>query len=178
MNIPPPTCRRCGSELVGSYISQIIHASEQRHEVGPDGSGMASILAATSACSWNCLAILAAQLAGPDADAAVQMLVERERQINAEGFEPGHDEEHPEGELATAGAFYALASAMAAPAPAAAPSRLIFYVEPDPWEFRWPLEPEWWKPKDRLRDLVRAGALLAAEADRDVRARRRERERF
>lgn len=161
MKLPIPTCRRCGAELVGSYVSHTIFASEQRHETSPDGSGMASILAATSACSWNCLAILAAQLAGPDADAAVLMVVERERQITAEGFEPGHDEEHPPGELAMAGIVYAAQ-----------------HTEAVVDSLDWPLEQEWWKPKDRLRDLVRAGALIAADADRDVRARRRERERF
>jgi hypothetical protein len=42
----------------------------------------------------------------------------------------------------------------------------------------WPWEPEWWKPKwtpqagrdGRIRELVVAGALLAAEIDRLQRA--------
>lgn len=160
----PPRCRRCHEPLVRSYVTEIIHAAEQRHELSPDGSGMASILAATSACSWNCLSVLAAQLAGPDADAVVQMVVERERQITAEGFEPGHDEEHPEGELALAGILYAAFTLDDPPVDLSQTDRTCPTV--------WPMSEEWWKPKDRLRDLVRAGALIAADADRDVRARR------
>ena len=30
----------------------------------------------------------------------------------------------------------------------------------------WPWSDKWWKPKDKIRDLVRAGALIAAEIDR------------
>jgi hypothetical protein len=33
------------------------------------------------------------------------------------------------------------------------------------WQW-WPWSFEWWKPKDRIRNLVRAGALIAAEIDR------------
>jgi hypothetical protein len=30
----------------------------------------------------------------------------------------------------------------------------------------WPWDASWWKPKDVIRNLVRAGALIAAEIDR------------
>lgn len=30
----------------------------------------------------------------------------------------------------------------------------------------WPWSPEWWKPKDPRRDLIRGIALLIAEAER------------
>lgn len=160
-----PTCRRCFKPLAGAHITQIVSATEQRFEVSYDGTGMAAFLAATSACSWNCLAVLAATMAGPDADAAVQIVAERERQITGERFEPGHDEEHPPGELAMAGMCY-LEHAFG-----------VTY-ELDAMPRPWPLGEEWWKPKDTLRDTVRAGALIAADADRFVRARRLERERF
>lgn len=159
----PPVCRRCGTALTGSYHTEVVAAQQHRHEVGPDGSGFATVLAATSACSWNCLAVLAAQLAGPDADAAVQVVAERERQATAEGWTPEHDEHHDAGLLAAAGVCYALEHV---PQVHKDPT----YADGPPgW---WPFDPEWWKPKDRLRDLVRAAALIAAEADRDVRARR------
>lgn len=35
----------------------------------------------------------------------------------------------------------------------------------------WPWADEWWKPKDRRADLVRAGALILAEIDRIDRIR-------
>jgi hypothetical protein len=161
-----PTCRRCGAELGTSYHTEVVAAAQHRHEIGPDGSGFATVLAATSACSWNCLAVLAAELAGPDADAAVQVVAERERQISSEGWTPEHDEHHPEGDLARAGALYAVhATDSDGKADGAPPAG-------------WPWDAGWWKPKDRLRDLVRAGALVAAEADREVRAKRQQRERF
>jgi hypothetical protein len=34
----------------------------------------------------------------------------------------------------------------------------------------WPWDRKWWKPKDRRRDLVRAGALILAEIERLDRA--------
>ena len=176
-----PTCRRCGAELGTSYHTEVVAAAQHRHEIGPDGSGFATVLAATSACSWNCLAVLAAELAGPDADAAVQIVAERERQVSGEGWTPEHDDSHPDGELAIAGALYALHSAAVSPTTAAAPPVLRLDdgdTVPTVYEVRWPWDPEWWKPKDRQRDLVRAGALVAAEADREVRAKRQQRERF
>lgn len=157
-----PTCRRCLKPLATAHVTQLVSAVEQRFEVSYDGTGLSAVLAATSTCSWNCMAVLAATLAGPDADAVVLMVAERERQITGERFEPGHDEEHEPGDLAMAGICYA-----------AMHTDKALHDGLD-----WPLDIGWWKPKDRLRDLVRAGALIAADADRDVRARRLERERF
>lgn len=169
-----PTCRRCGAPLAHSYRTHLVTAGEQLLETAPDGNSHAAVLAATSACSWNCLAVLAAQLAGPDADAAVLVVAERERQVTAEGWTPEHDDSHPAGELAAAGAFYALAVARG-DGNLVGPGELRHTPEgPDLTDviFTWPWDGEWWKPKDPERDLVRAGALVAAEADRLVRARR------
>ena len=69
---------------------------------------------------------------------------ERKRQIEKEGWLAAHDDEHANGEMAQAAACYTLGEDC---------------VE-------WPWEEEWWKPKDRISDLVRAGALIAAEIDR------------
>ena len=94
---------------------------------------------------------------------------ERERQISVEGWTPDHDDEHRSGEMALAASCYAL--------PIKAP-----YVTEEikgvrggmkvRVPFRWPWEPEWWKPtpKNRVRELVKAGALIAAEIDRLNRA--------
>lgn len=73
---------------------------------------------------------------------------ERFRQINEEGFEPAHDDGHTGDELIDAA---------------------MCYLDPSDeviWGMRWPWNERWWKPKDRLRNLVRAGALIAAEIDR------------
>ena len=75
--------------------------------------------------------------------------VERERQIGEEGWSSSHDSDYDRGQLAAAAACYAW---------------------PDVKDEWWPWEEKWWKPKDDLRNLVRAGALIAAEIDRLQRA--------
>ena len=81
---------------------------------------------------------------------------ERQRQIGAEGFDAMHDDEHARGDLAVAGACYALHTDAHPDA-----------GDPPP---EWPWEPQWWKPKDTRRDLVRAAALIIAEIERIDRA--------
>ena len=38
----------------------------------------------------------------------------------------------------------------------------------------WPWDRKWWKPTNRIRDLSKAGALIASEIDRLVRIQERE----
>lgn len=84
---------------------------------------------------------------------SLDILAERRRQIEAEGWAPEHDDEHLKGEMAMAAACYALAGGPRDLAPALWP---------------WPLC--WWKPKAIRRNLVRAGALVLAEIERIDRA--------
>lgn len=85
---------------------------------------------------------------------AVEILKERERQELVEGWSSAHDDAHNGGELAEAAASYASATV---------PLHRGLPVT-------WPFEANWWKPKDRRSDLIRAGALIAAEIDRLDRA--------
>jgi hypothetical protein len=79
---------------------------------------------------------------------------ERSRRINGGDDESGEDYGH--GELAQAGAAYAMhAAASCAGSPLSASAGFCF----TPW-------PEYWNPTSPLRDLARAGALIAAEIDR------------
>lgn len=95
---------------------------------------------------------------------------ERQRQIDAEGWTPEHDAEHVGEALALAACCYALPPTM----------RKFKHV---PKEFRrsgrwegvkwavpmlWPWDGLAWKPSpdDRIRELAKAGALIAAEIDR------------
>lgn len=87
---------------------------------------------------------------------AIDILEERERQEVKEGWTPEHDDEHVGGELAEAAACYARMSAFPGP---------NMGTPPD-----WPFEGHWFKRGPRRRDLVRAGALIAAEIDRLDRA--------
>lgn len=104
----------------------------------------------------TCEEIRAALAAHPKAEpltaAARDVLAERKRQISVEGWTPEHDDNHGRGTLAEAGACYAMA----------------FGNQPMPMD--WPWGVNWWKPKDRRSNLVRAGALILAEIERFDRA--------
>lgn len=86
---------------------------------------------------------------------------ERERQTEKEGWTTEHDDTHSNGELATAGACYAIAHRKVGLA-----------------AYGWPFkkvngggftEPDGFKPSTELRNLIKAGALIAAEIDRLLR---------
>lgn len=85
--------------------------------------------------------------------------LERVRQVEAEGCDAKHDDEHDPGELACAGAAYALEAGCKL-----YPHSGTGFEEKPP-EF-WLWEPQWWKPKDPRRDLIRAAALIVAEIER------------
>ncbi len=85
---------------------------------------------------------------------------ERTRQVETEGWTRAHDNAHDAGELAGAGAAYALAAACQLN-----PYTLPLTEAPDSFPHTW--SQEWWKPSfDPLRNLEKAGALIAAEIDR------------
>jgi chromosome segregation ATPase len=71
------------------------------------------------------------------------ILTERLRQISMEGYKPEHDDQHDREELLEAA---------------------IAYINESPEQ--WPWENQWKPSGDRIRDLTKAGALIAAEIDR------------
>lgn len=87
---------------------------------------------------------------------------ERDRQWFQEGWDPAHDAVHTNGELVAAAICYAEAGRG---------FDLEISARDGKWPMLWPWEPSWWKPSDDLvRNLVKAGALIAAEIDRVQRA--------
>lgn len=82
-----------------------------------------------------------------------RITAERQRQIEKEGWTAEHDVEHGQGELARVAACYALRPFCPI---------TIRSMWPDSWAY------EWWKPtpKNRIRELEKSGALIAAEIDR------------
>ena len=103
--------------------------------------------------------------------AAQDVLAERQRQVNAEGWTPEHDDEHVNGELAFAAACYASHASARAWVSSDFPDGGEHYKTDEPpndWPDSW--DPSWWKPKNRRRDLVRGAALLLAEIERRDRA--------
>ncbi|TXL72611.1 hypothetical protein FHP25_24805 [Vineibacter terrae] len=95
-----------------------------------------------------------------------EIAAERRRQREVEGWTEAHDDEHARGEMAQAAACYAI-SAPIYDVRGAIPSR---FGVPQP-ALKWPWGPEWWKPRSQLRNLERAGALIAAEIARIKRRR-------
>lgn len=87
-------------------------------------------------------------------DGVALIAAERRRQMDVEGWTPEHDDEHAWGELALAAVCYAM------PEPGRG----------HPFPRWWPWDASWWKPSDRIRELVKAGALIAAEIERLQRA--------
>jgi hypothetical protein len=89
--------------------------------------------------------------------AAKDVLAERQRQIEEEGWTPEHDDGHPYGELGMAAACYAVEAS----------SNITLDHDLCGAPPEWPWEPKWWKPSvDPRRNLVKAAALLLAEIER------------
>lgn len=97
--------------------------------------------------------------------AITDVIAERARQLVVEEYTEQHDDqEHMTGDLALAAACYARGR------------RQDFHDVAMPGKgaqcvpTAWPWDPNYWKPKNYRRDLVRAAALLIAEIDRIDRA--------
>lgn len=97
--------------------------------------------------------------------AALDVLAERRRQIEREGWTPDHDDEHDAGELAAAGSAYALAAADALYPLSQSDGGFDAGSPPDCWPLSWTF-----KPAEPRRMLVKAAALLLAEIERLDRA--------
>ncbi len=109
----------------------------------------------------TCDAILSEPpVAGAASGSGVALIaLERQRQVKIEGWTPEHDDKHTDMELGKAAESY-----------------LCAVITPDEegdengksrpaWD--WPWHKNWWKPSDDpIRNLVKAGALIAAEIDR------------
>ena len=98
---------------------------------------------------------------------ALMIADERRRQIEAEGWTAEHDDKHDAGELICAALIYAGAS-MAIKA-GDQPADLQEYYRIKESALTWPWDFEWLKlSPDPKRNLVKAGALIAAELDRQL----------
>lgn len=94
------------------------------------------------------------------------VIAERQRQISEEGWLPELDDRYNCGELAGAAACYARYTNARG---------WVFPTNPADYQSAeessdWPLAAEWWKPTNPRRDLVKAGALILAEIERQDRA--------
>lgn len=122
---------------------------------------------------------------GTSLTGAELIAAERRRQIEQEGWTPDHDDEHEDGSLALAAVCYA------SPEPIYLCDidgrATVRFVDPwpDSWDSEWDKRSEYgnadetesgiadpgsYTPEQRLDLLVKAGALIAAEIDRQKRA--------
>lgn len=141
------------------YVAEFFAKRLRRHDFARYITGQ---LAADFACA------LAAYLRDHDrvpadagearlTDAARDVLAERRRQVEQEGWTPAHDDEHDMGEMAHAAAWYSV-------------DQMIRSALDERGLSFWPWAQEWWKPTTPRRDLVKAGALILAELERLDRA--------
>lgn len=85
---------------------------------------------------------------------------ERKRQIDVEGWTAEHDKRWVNGELPLAAACYAVENKKTAEV-------IVKIGDSGFTENGWPWGGDFWKPSnDPVRNLVKAGALIAAEIDR------------
>lgn len=93
---------------------------------------------------------------------AERITAERQRQLDAEGWTPEHDDGWYKDELVRAAICYAM------PPDSLRESQVLGRSLR---QIIWPGNLWPWKPsRDRIRELEKAGALIAAEIDRLVRA--------
>lgn len=87
---------------------------------------------------------------------AIELIAEeRQRQIEVEGWTPEHDDHYDSCNLALAAVCYATP-------PEEREGKYFSF------QYLWPFWLRWWKPtpNDRIRELVKSGALIAAEIER------------
>jgi len=113
----------------------------------------------------------------PAVTGAELIAAERKRQIEAEGWTPEHDDDHDGGELALAACCYATPIPLYRKSDRPLAHNIIQFYDPWPWDDGWdkrkrggnvPRIPD--SNAERVRMLVKAGALVAAEIDRLQRA--------
>jgi hypothetical protein len=124
---------------------------------------------------WDCPECGGAVIFWPEwvGSKGLEMIIEeRKRQVEEEGWRTEHDAEHDDGSIAWAAVCYA------APGPVYREKHVlrgIFFRDPWPWDQRWDkrrtvhgdgaLTTDQAK-RTRIRELTKAGALIAAEIDR------------
>lgn len=105
-----------------------------------------------------------------DGITAIKLITEeRNRQQTHEGWSTDHDDEHEEGELAMAASCYALL-------PCWRPADMAPLGWP--WSNTEPMDGFKPSPNDRIRELVKSGALIVAEIERLIRLQRSEKKEF
>jgi hypothetical protein len=114
---------------------------------------------------------------GVKMNGAERIAAERKRQVEEEKWSPGHDDTHDYGELAWAAVCYAAPDLVFERKEYATEIR---FTDPWPWDEEYDKRPmdgntvlvnATLPTEDRIRQLEKAGALIAAEIDRLLRVK-------
>lgn len=139
------------TDATGETVFAVDHNGERDDEDAIEIAGKLIALANT------CTLLLSAP-------ASRDVLAERRRQVEAEGWTLEHDDAHSSGEMARAAAAYTFGVSELGGAVRCGKHSL-------PWRTKiWPWDRKWWKPSSRRHNLVKAAALLIAEIERIDRA--------
>lgn len=116
-------------------------------------------------------------LATLNTQAALDVLAERQRQRDVEGWTPEHDDQHARGEMIEAAISYGVHASVTVRL--LARGETLERVDQQAREAMaprtWPWSLSWWKPAGGARrNLVKAAALLLAEIERIDRKTERE----
>lgn len=103
--------------------------------------------------------------------AARDVLAERKRQIQKEGWSAYGDDQYRDQELARAAASYAYPLPKLTAQERFHPETINLAVLSKRPPADWPWNEDWWKPTTQRRNLVKAGALILAEIERLDRAK-------
>lgn len=98
-------------------------------------------------------ALTPSAVSGDAGEGLAAIAAERKRQIEVEGWSTEHDDEHADCQMAGAAACYAM-------------SAIPHWAKHEAIRLLWPWSKDWWKPRSHRENLVRAGALIAAEIER------------
>jgi predicted glycoside hydrolase/deacetylase ChbG (UPF0249 family) len=99
-----------------------------------------------------------------------EIAAERKRQIEVEGWTAEHDDSHHRGEIAAAATCYAYIAATELDHLRSELSKQWWGPRYSPLREIWRWDWRWFKPTNRRRDLIKAGALIIAEIERLDRA--------
>ncbi|KAG0772651.1 hypothetical protein G6F22_015557 [Rhizopus arrhizus] len=130
---------KCGGPAICSTCQ-----TEKMHE---------SMLTACFGANQSAVSTPVPQVVSWLSSAARDVLAERQRQMNAEGWPLEHDDSYTDEQLARAAVCYALPQGD--------------YEIPEPPEF-WPWDPAWWKPGHRRRELIETAIQKIEELKRQT----------
>jgi len=157
------------SALEGVDLGDEVWAWLEAHGYGVAGDDLTWVLVTPGGEDPGELSNLVAQCqlklpATETTDGASLIASERARQVASEGWTPAHDDQHIAGELALAAASYAQPPGIRGTRNWQETGRMS--GPPTTWPGRhW----EWQPSGNRIDELVKAGALVAAEIDRRLR---------